>query len=494
MIPAHAQKPLGIFTGQSDVGTVMPPGTTAFDPKAGTYTISSPGGDLWAAEDDFHFVWKKVSGDISLTADIKVAQNDPAAHPLRKAFLMFRESLDTDAKYVDAAVHGNGEVALQYRRAKGGRTGDIAFNNGAPQRIRLEKHGDTFTLFISMTGEPLHPAGATMKVPFSGEFYVGLGVCAHDARTARSATFSNIAVAAVQAPAASIKMAWFSTLQTIETDPAKSGIWVVRTSRARMEAPNYSRDGKSMVYTSGGAMFSVPATGGEPTRLDVGKAFDCTGSHGLSADGKLMAITCQTPDHPGRRVYIVSAAGGEPRLLTETPNSYFHGWSPDGQTIAFTRPNPGGGGNILGIPVQGGAEKALTTGAGVSDDPDYSPDGQWIYFNSDRGGSMQIWRMKPDGSQPEQITHDDRPNWTPHPSPDGKSILILSYPKGVTGHPTNTPAALRLLDVATGNIRDLAEITGGGGSDNVNNWSPDSAHIAFVSYQLLPDPDGDARE
>lgn len=205
---AYAQKPagaLGVFTGQSDVGTVTPPGTAGFDAKTGAYTLSSAGGDLWAAEDDFHFVWKKASGDLAITADIQVAKNDPAAHPLRKGFLMIRESLDTDAKYVDAAVHGNGETAIQYRRSKGDTTQDIAFNIGAPQRVRLEKRGDTFTLFISMHGETLHQAGASMKVPFSGEFYVGLGVCAHDAHKAQSATFGKVEIAALQPAATTAK-------------------------------------------------------------------------------------------------------------------------------------------------------------------------------------------------------------------------------------------------------------------------------------------------
>ena len=99
---------------------------------------------------------------------------------------------------------------------------------------------------------------------------------------------------------------------------------------------------------------------------------------------------------------------------------------------------------------------------------------------------MQIWRMRSDGSLPEQVTFDNRPNWTPHPSPDGKSILVLSYDKDVTGHPANTDVTLRLLDVGGGEIRDLVRIVGGAGSDNMPNWAPDGAHLAYVSYQFLP--------
>ncbi len=159
---------------------------------------------------------------------------------------------------------------------------------------------------------------------------------------------------------------------------------------------------------------------------------------------------------------------------------------PYSKTIAFTRPSHGSG-NIYAISPDGGAETALTTGAGISDDPDYSPDGKYIYFNSDRAGSMEIWRMRADGSQPEQVTFDGMNNWTPHPSSDGKSILILSYGKGVTGHQANKDVTLRILDATDGKVRDLVGIVGGAGSDNVPNWSPDGAHFAFVSYQILPE-------
>ena len=180
-------------------------------------------------------------------------------------------------------------------------------------------------------------------------------------------------------------------------------------------------------------------------------------------------------------------------MVTAKPNSYFHSWSPDGKTILFTRPTNGSL-NILAIAAEGGEEMALTTGTGTSDDPDFSADGRYIYFNSDRAGGMQIFRMRPDGSHVEQMTFDDRRNWTAHPSPDGKSVLILSYASDVIGHPANKDVTLRILDVGTGTVRDLVEIVGGAGTDNVPNWAPDGAHFAFVSYQMLPAEDNGSSE
>ena len=484
---------LGTFESQSDVGSVTPPGKLAYDPASRTYTIDSAGANLWGSEDDFHFVWKKMSGDLSLTADIRFPITPPNASPHRKALLMIRQSLDPGAIYADAAIHGNGETALQYRRNQGDTTQDIAFNTGAPRTLRLEKRGDTITLFISQHGEPLHQAGASIRLHFDAPFYVGIGVCAHNKDAVERATFGNVELKPLAPPAAQAKLALYSTLQTIAIDNNARQAMVVLTERSRIEAPNWTREGKSLIFTRNGRLWTIPAEGGEAKAIDIGDLRNCGGSHGLSPDGKWLALTCSSPAHPEPRIYIVPSAGGTPRMLTENPLSWFHSWSPDGKTIAFTRPSHGSG-NIYSISVDGGPETALTTGTAISDDPDYSPDGKYIYFNSDRSGAMEIWRMRPDGSRPEQMTFDGQASWTPHPSPDGNSILILSYGKGVTGHPADRDVTLRILNASDGKIRELVEIVGGSGSDNVPNWAPDGKHFAFVSYQMLPENDTGSTE
>lgn len=487
----HAQ--FGIFDGQADVGRVLPPGILTYSVANGTYAISSGGADLWAATDAFHFAWKKVSGDVSLTADINLSSSSASASSNRKALLMFRQTMDADSAYADAALHGSGETALQYRGGKGETTQDIAFNIGTPKRIRIEKRGDVFTLFISMSGEPLHQTGASIKLHLDGPFYAGIGVCAHSETVVEKAIFSHVELKQLEPPQNTAKLALYSTLQTIAIDENARGAWMVYTQRARFDAPNWSRDGKSLIFTQDGHLWTIPATGGTPSMIEMDGVSDCTGSHGLSPDGKWLAATCTGANNPGRRVYIVPSIGGKARLVTENPDSYFHSWSPDGKTIAFTRPSHGSG-NIYSISVEGGAETALTSGTGISDDPDYSPDGRYIYFNSDRTGTMQIWRMLANGADPKQITFDEKNNWTPHPSPDGESILILSYDKDVTGHPANKDVALRILNASDGKIRPLVNIVGGAGTDNVPNWAPDGKHLAFVSYQMLPDEDTGSTE
>jgi Tol biopolymer transport system component len=275
-----------------------------------------------------------------------------------------------------------------------------------------------------------------------------------------------------------------STLQIVRIDTEPPKLTTVYKSSGRFEAPNWTRDGATLLFDGDGKLMSIPTSGGTPQVLDIQPAVRCNGSHGLSPDGKSLAITCNLPDKPGPRVYIVPVGGGTPRLVTPDPNSYWHSWSPDGATILFTRPDHGSI-NIRSIGVDGQGKKELTTGTGISDDPDFSPDGRYIYFNSNRGGAMQIWRMHPDGTAAEQITSDKLPNWTPHISPDGKWMSFLSYEEGVTGHPANKNVALRLMSLSDRKIKVLAQFIGGSGSINVASWAPDSKQLAFVSYEVV---------
>jgi Tol biopolymer transport system component len=316
-------------------------------------------------------------------------------------------------------------------------------------------------------------------------FYVGIGLCSHDANKVEKAVFSHVILEPLTAAPDSSSLALYSTLQIVNTDADYAHAQVVYSAQGHFEAPNWTHDGSTLIFDQDGKIMTVPATGGAPQPLDIGDATRCNGSHGLSPGGHSLAITCSTPGKPESRVYIVPLTGGTPRLVTDHPYSYWHSWTPDGKTIIFTRPDHGAS-NIYAISVDGGSEKALTTGTGISDDPDCSPDGRYIYFNSDCGGSMQIWRMHPDGSAPEQITHDDRVNWTPHVSPDGKFIVYISYEKGTTGHPVNRPIELRLLSLTDGKSRVLVHLIGGSGTMNVPSWAPDNRQLAFVSYQLLP--------
>src|SRR5664280_1074751 len=107
----------GIFTGQADIGSVLKPGSAAFDPARGEYLIAGGGENMWFTNDAFHFVWKKMSGDFTLTANVSFIGTN--GNPHRKACLLVRQSLDSNSAYADVAVHGSGLTALQYRETSG---------------------------------------------------------------------------------------------------------------------------------------------------------------------------------------------------------------------------------------------------------------------------------------------------------------------------------------------------------------------------------------
>jgi TolB protein len=479
----HAQTnstPLGIFEDHADVGTVLTAGSVQYDPSEHTYTVSGSGENMWSTADAFQFVWKKVSGDVSLSADIRLLGTGGNAH--RKAILILRQSLDPDSAYVDVARHGNGLTSLQYRDAQGAATHEIESNLSAPQRLRIEKRGDYAYMWLSPDGGPFQPSGASIKIHLNGQFYVGIGVCAHDKDAVEKAVFSNVDLQ-TPAPVASAETVLYSTLETVPI--ASTDRRVIYTAASHFEAPNWTRDGAFFIFNGGGHILRMPVAGGTPETIDTGLASRCNNDHGLSPDGKWLAISDQSQGDHNSLVYIEPLTGGTPRRITETGPSYWHGWSPDGKTIAFTGQRNGEF-DIYTVPVEGGKETRLTTAKGIDDGPEYSPDGEYIYFNSERTGTMQIWRMHPDGSQQEQITSDDFNNWFPHISPDGKWMAFLTYEKSVSGHPPNKDVMVRVMSLSDKKIKILATLFGGQGTINVPSWSPDSLKVAFVSYELLP--------
>ncbi|HEX4264074.1 MAG TPA: hypothetical protein VH597_07025 [Verrucomicrobiae bacterium] len=469
---------LGIFSKQADVGDVAKPGAVAFDSKKGEYTIAGGGGNIWGTNDAFHFVWKQMPGDFVLTANVRFIGTNGDPH--RKACLFARQSLAPGSAYADVAVHGVGLTSLQHRGVDNGATHEIRSEISAPTRVRLEKRGDYFSIWVAAPGEQLKLDGGYLSIPMKGDLYVGLGVCAHNNSTTSIAVFSEVELTPL--PSSTAQPALECTLETVNL--ALSDRAVVYHTRNHIEAPNWSRDGKSFYFNTSGSIYQLPVTGGKPELLDTPPAFSCNNDHGISPDGTQLAISDGSQGDKQSRVYIVPIAGGPARQITPLGPSYWHGWSPDGQTLAYCAERNGEF-DVYTMPVTGGAETRLTTVTGLDDGPDYSPDGKYIYFNSVRTGLMQIWRMKPDGSDQEQITSDDYNNWFAHPSPDGKWIVFLSYDKSVTGHPANQDVTLRLMSLADKKIRVLTKLFGGQGTINVPSWSPDSSQLAFVSYQLV---------
>ena len=480
----QAQTTVGIFDNHSDIGTVLHPGTASFDASKRTYTLTGSGENIWSTADAFQFAWKKASGDLDLTADVKFLNSSGNEH--KKAVLVLRQSLDADSIYVDAALHGNGLTSLQYRDEKGGATHEVQSNISAPARLRLTRRGNYVYMSLASPGQGQDPqyAGASIRIPLDGEFYVGIGVCSHDKNAIEQATFSSVEIRTLGG--ASGQPVLFSTLETIDVESTDRR--VAYLASGRFEAPNWSRDGSYFLFNRKGYLEKLAISGGKPEIVNTGFADQCNNDHGISPDATQLAISDNSQESHDSLVYLVPIGGGTPRRITKYSPSYWHGWSPDGKTLAFVGERNGEF-DIYSIPATGGDETRITTAKGLDDGPEYSPDGQWIYFNSERTGHMQIWRMHTDGSQQEQVFSDDLNNWFPHISPDGQWMVFLTYSADVTGHPENKDVMLRLMSLSDKKITVLARLFGGQGTINVPSWSPDSKQLAFVSYQFIAPED-----
>jgi hypothetical protein len=482
-MPAPAQgAAIGAFEGHGDVGKVVHAGTATFDAAKQSYAMRASGHNMWATDDAFYFVWKKVSGDAAIAADITWDNFAGNAH--KKAVLIMRQSLDADSAYADAAAHGDGTFSLQARDAKGAATHEVQANAPRPKRLQLRKIGEYFHMSYAAEAQPLQLSGGAMRVPLKDPYYIGIGLCSHDATVVEGATFSNVTVTlttGTETPSTQ-KPRLFSTLETVAISSTDRR--TVKVFPTRIEAPNWTKDNQ-LIYNSGGLLYRIPAAGGEPVVINTGFANRNNNDHGVSPDGTMLVISDQSQENRRSIIYTVPIGGGPPTRITRNSPSYWHGWSPDAKTLAFVGERNGRF-DIFTIPATGGEENQITVTEGLDDGPDYSPDGKYIYFNSERTGSMQIWRMGPDGSNQEQITSDEYNNWFPHPSPDGTRIVFLSYEKDVKGHPENKDVMLRLMTLADKRITVLTKLFGGQGTINVPSWSPDSRRLAFVSYLLLP--------
>lgn len=493
----------GIFENHSDVGVTPKQGSVVYDSAAGEYRVTGGGANVWSTTDAFQFAWNRLSGDVTLTADVRFIGVGKVNH--RKAVLMIRQGLDPGAAYADVALHGDGLTSLQFRPTAGAETEEVKGEVNAPRRIRIERRGNVFTMFAGNPGEDLKAAG-TATVVLQDPVYVGIGVCSHDAEILETAVFSNVQFAVSNDALAVVTDAAAATPRKGGArdrrksrisiyDLGSKSIRVVYESDKVFEAPNWSPDGKYLLSNSGGNLFRIPLDGtgaAEPRKIDLGSIAHCNNDHGISQDGKWLALSA-SPGRGESQVFLASIDGAHPRLMTAKAPSYFHGWSPDGRWLAFVGERNGVF-NLYRVAATGGEEERLTSQAAYDDGPDYSPDGRWIYFNSNRSGNWDIWRMPADGAgtadeRAQQVTWDELEDWFPHPSPDGKWMVFLSFPKGTEGHDAEMEVSLRMMPlpgekIEPAAIQVLGKVFGGQGTINVNSWSPDSTRFAFVSYEI----------
>jgi len=273
--------------------------------------------------------------------------------------------------------------------------------------------------------------------------------------------------------------------------------WLVGTTNRRIEAPNWSPDGRWLIVNGGGKLYRITAGGAEAgtgttTEIDTSPVEDINNDHVISPGGRWIFVTSEDG-----HIYRLPFEGGTPlRVSNDRPAAYafrhyLHGISPDGTTLAYVGLELHAGRlmtRIWTIPAAGGDDSVHTEGTRLVDGPEFSPEGDALWFNAEPAGAApghaQIFHKPLDGTICVQITHDARVNWFPHPAPDGSLVAYLSYPPDTESHPEDRDVLIRTMRPDGSGISDIDGFTGGQGTINVPSWAPDSSAFAYVRYPL----------
>lgn len=481
---SHAQQAIGLFESNADIGNPALKGNTQYDAATQQYTLTGAGINMWGTTDQFHFLFKKIKGDFMISATVQFLGKGTEPH--RKIGIIARNSLDNNAAYADACVHGDGLTSLQYRLEKDSATVQTVMPSNGAIHIELQRSGNIFTFSSATAGENYKVA--SQLVMLNAEVFAGLFICSHNPAVIEQAVFSNVRI--VIPADAGFKPYSDYIGSHLEVMDVQSGLRKILYSVPNsIQAPNWTPDGKKLIYNSEGLLYNFDLATGKPAILNTGFANQNNNDHVLSFDGKQIAIS----NHVGAKristLFVLPVTGSDNPVQVTSPDSghsYLHSWSPDGKRLVFAgqRNNQY---DIWAVDIKTKKEYQLTNTPTLDDSPEFSPDGKWIYFNSVRTGTMKLWRMKPDGSKQEQVTFDEYNDWFPHFSPDGKWIVFLSYPKEINpaDHPWYQKVYIRLMSAGGGVPKNIAYLYGGQGTINVPSWSPDSKKIAFVSNTKL---------
>lgn len=491
IIPVFSQEnKLGIFNNNNDIGNPEKAGYADYNSEDEIYTLSGGGYNIWFGRDEFNYLYNRIEGDFIITANLEFIGKGTDPH--RKLGLMIRESEDDNAAHASATLHGDGLTLLQWRKSQGAEMKDpenqILALKSDYKILQLERKGEEIIMRAAHWGEPLKEIGTKRLENLTGEVLVGLFINSHNKDVMETAKAWNVRI---DRPVAEDynpdEDGWIGC--RLETINVENGMRkVIYEKNDRFEAPNWMPDGEKLLFNMDGSLYTIPIEGGEPKKLNTGFADNLNNDHGISFDGKMIAISHHRDGLPGggSTVYVLPIEGGTPKLVTEETPSYWHGWAPNNREVVYVATREGNPTyDIYKKSIDGGEEVPLTnTGEGEHvDGSEYSPDGKYIYYNGSASETMQIWRMNPDGSGIEQLTFDARNDWFPHISPDGKWIAYITFPSEIppNSHPSYKRVTLNLMSTSGGAPKVIAYLYGGQGTINVPSWSPDSKHLAFVS-------------
>jgi hypothetical protein len=477
-----AQNQIGIFDNNSDIGICRLEGFSEYSEENQTYKIGGSGTNMWFGKDDFQYLWTTIQGDFILRAEVKFLGQ--GVDPHRKVGWIVKNNLDANSQHVNATTHGDGLTSLQYRKETGGNTDEVISSDTFPDVIQLERRGSTYIMSSAKFGEEF--TSVELKdMELDNSVYIGIYVCSHNPEVMETAEYRNVRIIRPVDPDFTPYRDYLgSNLEIMDVSSGHREI--IYRSAHSIQAPNWTPDGKKLIYNSKGHLYNYDLSSNSITPLNTGFAVNNNNDHVLTFDGTLLGISNHNPDD-GRTsalYYLPTEGDSLPKMVTKpgVGASYLHGWSPDNKKMVFTG-NRNGAYDIYAIDIDSGKEHQLTNQNTLDDGPEYSPDGEFIFFNSTRTGKMKLWRMKANGEDQTQLTFDEYNDWFPHISPDKKWIAFISFPKDIdpSDHPFYKHCLLRIMPYNGGTPKVMAYIYGGQGSINVPSWSPDSKKIAFVT-------------
>ncbi|HEY8783392.1 MAG TPA: hypothetical protein VIM16_17325 [Mucilaginibacter sp.] len=173
---------VGIFDHHEDIGHPKNAGSAQYDKVTHTYLLSGSGYNIWFNRDEFQFVYKKIKGDFTATANFDFV--GPTGNGHRKIGWMLRQSTDEKSIHASAVEHGDGLTVLQWRSQTGENMkdpeGEIFYPEKSFEVVQLQRIGKRLIMRVGHAGEPLKTVGSHEMDNMPDEALLGLFICSHD--------------------------------------------------------------------------------------------------------------------------------------------------------------------------------------------------------------------------------------------------------------------------------------------------------------------------
>ncbi|HUX84697.1 MAG TPA: hypothetical protein VMV20_05655, partial [Chitinophagaceae bacterium] len=291
------QGPVGVFSDHRDIGDPSISGSSTYDEATQTYTLGGSGYNIWFDHDQFQYCFRKLGGDFILTADFAFQGDSGNAH--RKIGWMVRESDDPQAAQIGAVSHRDGLTVLQWRVLRGAFMRDPQDEIRSPktdfQTLQLERRGNLFIMRVAHPGEPLQEVGEHEMPDFPDSVLAGLFICAHDSTDFARARIWNVRIDIPVLPGQRKALGSRMEILDVFTGMRK----VIYTEPGRFEAPNWMPGGETLLFNEKGKLFTLSARGGTPVLVPTGSVDRINNDHGISFDGKKIALSSSRPGMPG---------------------------------------------------------------------------------------------------------------------------------------------------------------------------------------------------